>query len=362
MENSTNREHQQPPKVFGPDSALHRIIDLQDQTIRSLIAILADATTDVHHGNLKQLLSDYTRAKEAIENKKEEDIFNGRGDHALMEAYLSHHSTGNVKTPFPAKEKSVFPTLERLIGRILVPRINELFFTPGARGKPRPESGIYSLTTRDFVLVLGHGENHLTKMTVHYRDEVKVQVTESTCGNKVFLRNNVEDMIVGFFELLAKFECFDDDPELKASCPVKSDRLSEILKANLPHIFDPDNIESANGLRLVCIAPLDTPDKMIRSLSKNGAEVRATVSPAKDFRQQHVFTMLVDDDTYIKVTPHGSNQHVEVIHFSSSEGHWVSVKDHFPYMPQEIFYRLLSLFFQRHRHEPTKVRRCERET
>lgn len=362
MEMPKKRNTQQPPRVFGPDSALHRTIDLQDQTIRSLIAIVSDGAEAATQETLKQLLHDYTTAKQAIEDQKEKDIFNGRGDHAMMDAYLDHRSTGDVRVPFPAKENSAFPTLERLIARILVPRANELFFTPEARSDPQSKSGVYSLTTRSFILVLADEQGHMTKMDVRYGRDITVTVMESTCGNCVFLRSNVETMIQSFFDLLDQIGIFQEDDEKKSSEPVKAERLKEILRANLPGIFGQEDDDTENGLRVVCVPPLDAPDKMIRSLTRHGAELRVTSTSAKDIRQQSVFTMLVDEDTYLKVTPCARGQRLEVMHFSSTERHWVSVKDHFPYIPQEIFYRLLSLFFKHHHHEPLKMRREEKES
>lgn len=355
-----SRDHLQPPKVFGRDTPIYELFEQQHQFLEALTTELTRLIPEGDNRRIvKGLLENYQSNVEEILNRRDVAIFNGRGEHSRMEALIRHRALeqngygDEVVDPYPMKEESSYPLLEGLIRDLILPRSKELLFSNARQKLPddvrNAPRGIYEASANEMTLIL-RPKGQIVRFSINNKSHISPVVLErTTLGNEVFMRENVESMIHDLFALIDSYECLKHSPNVKDSLPITKDFFLSVLKMNLPANFGgEDQFIQPLGFKGLCLKPLTSLSEVRESLNIRPVQLRMCFRE-DCCRDSMVFLFRIDKDSFLAVD---SSLEIRIHHYSEKERAWVSVSQHFPYIPYSDYQDMMADFFGEYGHKP----------
>jgi hypothetical protein len=354
-----SREHLIPPKVFGSDTPLFELFEQQHLFLESLVTQISKLVPENQaRTSILGALEDYQTNVDAILQKRQADIFNGRGEHSRMESLLRHRSLmengyDEVVDPFPSKDESQYSLLEGLIRDLIIPYSQELLFSAARQELPtdiyQAKRGIYEATPSGMTLIL-RPNDQIVRFTISNKSHVLPVVLErTTYGNEVFMRENVETMIRDLFELINEYEFLKNSQAVKDAAPIEKDLYTSILSMNLPAYFgDESKYFQPIGFKGLCFQPFTSFKAACVDLERNPIQLRMCFREDRPL-DSVVLLFALDEDTFLSID---TDCELKVHHYSTKESVWVTVRDYFPYISTNQFYETMNAFFSEHGHKP----------
>lgn len=354
-----SREHLIPPKVFGSDTPLFELFEQQHLFLESLVTQISKLVPENQaRTSILGALEHYQTNVDVILQKRQADIFNGRGEHSRMESLMRHRSLvangyDEVVDPFPSKDESQYSLLEGLIRDLIIPHSQELLFSTARQALPKDiyqvKRGIYEATPSGMTLIL-RPNDHIVRFTISNKSHILPVVLErTTYGNEVFMRENVETMIRDLFELIGEYDFLKNSPSVKDAEPIDKSLFTSILSMNLPAYFgDEDKYIQPIGFKGLCFKPFTSFRTACDELEHTPIQLRMCFR--EDRPQDSVLLLFaLDEDTFLSID---CDCELKVHHYSKKESVWVTVKDYFPYISSNQFYENMNTFFSEHGHKP----------
>lgn len=353
------RNHLTPPKVFGVETPLYELFHHQHEFLGELTNILAKTLPENDAQDVLAILSLYQAKVDHTLQQRELNIFNGRGEHGLMEARIRQKTLEDsgyqdVVFPYPEKEDSYYPLLEGLLRDLVIPNSQELLFSQARQPLPddltKSPRGIFGAKPGSMSIIL-RPKGHVVHFVINHKSHIAPIVLEKTTyGNEVFMRKNVEEMIIDLFELFGQYDCLRSSTKVIEASPVIRDTFVSTLRLNLPGFFGgEDEYVHPVAFKGLCFKPFSSLDEARQALKDSPVQLRMCFRP--DCCSDGVVLLLkIDETSFLSVD---SSLDTSVHYYSDKETSWVTVKDYLPYVPSDYFFEVMDTFFKSHGHEPT---------